>query len=151
MKNISMISIIFIITFCFSCSQHLKRTSECNEFENSGVVRNENVEVINTDWGSLQWLVSGKNGLSKNMTLGRVTFKQGQANPPHYHPNCEEILYVVSGEIEHSLPGGGTAILKHGDCIVLPKGVKHNAKNIGSKEAVVIVAFDSAFRETIGE
>lgn len=151
MKNISIISITVIITFCFGCSQHLKKVSEGNKFENSSVIRNEKVDVINTDWGSLQWLVSGKDGASENMTLGRVTFKPGCANPPHYHPNCEEILYVVSGEIEHSLPGGGTAILKPGDCIVLPKGVKHNAKNIGSKEAVVIVVFDSAFRETIGE
>jgi quercetin dioxygenase-like cupin family protein len=118
---------------------------------NKNVIRKDGPEVIETSWGSLQWLVCGKNGTSKNMTLGRVTFKPCQANPPHSHPNCEEILYVVEGKIEHTLPEGGTTILSAGDSIVLPPGSKHFAKNIGNEEAVVIVTFNSADRKTVGE
>lgn len=115
------------------------------------VVRGRDVAVTGTSWGTLQWLVSGSGRASREMTLGRVTFKPGQANPSHFHPNCEEILFVVSGQIEHTLPGGGTTVLKPGDCIVLERGVKHHARNVGTEEAVVIVAFDSAYRKTVGE
>jgi quercetin dioxygenase-like cupin family protein len=116
-----------------------------------GVIRGRDAAVTETPWGSLQWLVSGNGGTSEEMTLGRVTFKPGQANPPHSHPNCEEVLFVVSGEIEHTLPGGGTTVLKPGDAIVLERGVKHHAKNVGTQEAVVLVAFNSAYRKTVGE
>jgi quercetin dioxygenase-like cupin family protein len=85
------------------------------------------------------------------MTLGRVVFKPGQQNPPHYHPKSEEILYVISGRLEHTLPEGGTTILKAGDSIILPSGTMHYAKNVGTKDAVVIVAFDNAYRQALGE
>ena len=111
------------------------------------VVRNKETEVVKTPWGSMQWLVSAADGSSEHMTLGRVTFKPGQGNPVHSHPNCEEILFVVQGAIEHSLPEGGTVNMEAGDCIVLPQGGIHYAKNIGNEDAVVIVAFNSAHRK----
>ena len=115
------------------------------------VIRKKDAPIEETKWGSLQWLVSGSNKASDKMSLGRVTFRPGQSNPSHHHPNCEEILFVLSGRIEHTLSEGGTTILEPGDCIVLSRGGTHRATNIGSEEAVVIVAFDSAHRETIGE
>jgi quercetin dioxygenase-like cupin family protein len=117
--------------------------------EKGSVIRKGDAPVIETKWGSLQWLVSGENGASQQMTFGRVTFKPGAGNPAHLHPNCEEILFVVSGEIEHSLPGGGTARLRAGDCIVLPAGGAHWAKNVGDDEAVVVVAYNTADRKIV--
>ena len=118
---------------------------------NTKIVRKESINTIQTEWGALAWLVSGKEGTSNAMTFGRVTIKPGQANPVHHHPNCEEILYVLEGQIEHSLPEGGEVVLHAGDCIILQEGGKHQARNIGSQEAVVVVAFNSADRQTIGE
>lgn len=115
------------------------------------VIRGKDAPVQETKWGSLQWLVSPENGTSEHMTIGRVTFKPGRSNPRHHHPNCEEILYVVAGEIEHTLPEGGTARLQAGDCIVIPAGKAHLAKNIGDDEAVVLVAFSSADRKMVIE
>ena len=37
--------------------------------------------------------------------------------------------------------------MEAGDCIVLPQGGIHYAKNIGNEDAVVIVAFNSAHRK----
>jgi len=117
--------------------------------EDSFVQRAADVPVNQADWGSLQWLVGGHNGASKNMTIGRVTFKPGMGNPTHLHPNCEEVLYVITGTVEHTLPGGGTTRLTAGDCIVLQAGVWHRAVNIGAETAVVLVAFNSAQRQTV--
>ncbi len=115
------------------------------------VIRKTDAPIEKTEWGSFQWLVSASNKASDKMTLGRVTFKPAQSNPSHHHPNCDEILFVVSGRIEHTLSEGGTVVLEPGDCIVLSQGGTHRATNVGSEEAVVIVAFNSAHRETIGE
>ena len=112
------------------------------------VIRNADIPVQQTPWGSLQWLVNGKTAPGTAMTVGRVTFKPGQSNPPHGHPNCEEILFVVEGVIEHSLPQGGNVRLEAGDCIVLPQGQVHVARNIGDTDAVVIVAFNAPDRKT---
>lgn len=112
------------------------------------VIHNRDIPVNTAEWGSLQWLVSGQTAPGTTMTLGRVTFKPGQSNPTHTHLNCEEILFVVQGALEHTLPQGGTARLETGDCIVLPPGGAHTAKNVGSDKAVVIVAFSAPDRQT---
>ena len=113
------------------------------------VRRGGEVAVHETPWGSLQWLVGGAGGPSRNMTFGRVTFKPGQGNPAHLHPNCEEALFVVEGELEHTLPGGGVVRLGPGDCIVLQPGEYHRAVNVGRGTAVVVVAFNNADRQTV--
>jgi quercetin dioxygenase-like cupin family protein len=118
---------------------------------NARVVRGADVAAVPQDWGSLQWLVGGAQDEGCGMTLGRVTFKPGESNPAHVHPNCSEILFVVSGRIEHSVPGEAPVLLNQGDCIVLPEGEKHNARSVGDDDAVVIVAFNSAYRATVGE
>ena len=115
------------------------------------MISSEKAEVVETEWGTLQWLVTGQGGSSQAMTLGRVTIKPGMANPHHHHPNCEEILYVEAGEVEHTLPDGGTVKMKPGDAIVIPQGVWHHARNIGQDEVIVIVSFNDAWRETVGE
>ena len=109
------------------------------------------VKIIKEDWGTLQWLVNAKNNTSSTMTVGRVTFKPGMSNPFHHHPNCNEVLYVVSGTIEHTLDSGRKTKMSPGDVIVIPGGLKHSARNTGDKEAVVVVSFDNADRITIGE
>lgn len=111
------------------------------------VVRGNQVPVEQTPWGSLQWLV-GRNMPQYGMTVGRVTFKPGESNPIHAHPNCDEVLFVVSGQIEHSLPGGGTVLMYPGDCIALERKKGHRAKNVGATEAVVLVLFNSSERQT---
>jgi len=102
------------------------------------------------DWGTIHWLVSGKLGSSDSMTFGKVIIKVGQANPHHGHSNCDEILHLLSGRLEHSA-GDEVLRMEPGDTMSIPKGVVHNAKAVGDEDAVMVIAFSSAHRETIGE
>ncbi len=111
------------------------------------VIRKNEVSVTETDWGSLQWLVSEQSAPGTHMTLGRVTFKPGESNAEHRHPNCEEILFVVEGVIEHTFPKGGRVRLEAGDCIVLPQGGNHQATNIGDTDAVTLAIYNTPDRE----
>ena len=104
-------------------------------------------EVIDQPWGTLRWLVSRTLGNSATMTFGRATIPAGIENPRHRHPNCDEILHVLSGRIEHSL-GEERFTMEPGDTISIPAGVWHNAHALGDVDAVTVICFSSADRET---
>lgn len=97
-------------------------------------------------WGSLSWTASKELGGLEGLTLGRVTLNPGASNPRHSHPNCDEVLYVLQGELEHSL-GRDVMILRAGDTLTIPAGVPHQARNIGHTVADTIVAYSSGERQ----
>ena len=103
-----------------------------------------------TPWGHMTWMVSGELGNASEMTFGRVTIKPGNCNPRHCHPTCEEVLHLLSGELEHSL-GDQRIRMSAGDSIVIPAGVFHNAVNVGDVPADMIVCFSSAQRDFVLE
>ena len=100
-----------------------------------------------TDWGSLAWTVNAKAGNCNSMTLGRVSIKADKANGRHRHGNCDELLYVLSGELDHYAEDIGIVRMKPGDVIVIPAGVIHNARCVSKTDAEVIVIYSSADRE----
>ena len=102
------------------------------------------------DWGQLTWYANRKLGNSQDMTLGKCVIKTGCENPRHHHPNCEEALQVIHGEIEHTL-GDDLFTMGPGDTVVIPANMVHNARNIGSGEAVMTIVFSTADRKTVGE
>ena len=78
--------------------------------DTTGMVELQNVlrrasqhEVITEDWGTLSWVASKPLGNAEGLTLGRATIKAGQTNPRHRHPKSEEVLYLLKGQIRHSL------------------------------------------------
>ncbi len=107
-------------------------------------------EVEPTSWGRLVWMVAGRLGNSDQLTVGKCFIAPGAANPRHSHPNCDEVLHVLSGEIEHSLDGKAYR-LGVGETITIPMGSVHNARNLGVEEAVLLIVFSSADRQTIAE
>jgi quercetin dioxygenase-like cupin family protein len=103
--------------------------------------------LIDQPWGKLTWLASRELGNSTTMTFGRVIIPAGQVNPRHRHPNCDEILHLLSGEIEHSL-GDQLFRMQQGDTISIPAGQWHNARALGSQDAEMVICFSSADRQT---
>jgi quercetin dioxygenase-like cupin family protein len=114
------------------------------------VTRAADRQVIEQTWGRITWYASGSLGNSSTMTVGEAVIRPGQENPRHYHPNCDEILHVVRGRILHSM-GTQQVEMTVGDTVSIPTGVRHNARNIGTEDAVLAISFSSAHREVIGE
>jgi quercetin dioxygenase-like cupin family protein/type 1 glutamine amidotransferase len=114
------------------------------------VLRGHTVKLEKTPWGQLEWFAHRSLGNSSNVTLGRATILPAQANPPHWHPNCDEVLYVLQGHIMHRV-GDKEYEMRAGDTVVIPEGTIHNARNIGDQPAVLMVAFNSADRVAVGE
>ena len=100
-------------------------------------------------WGSLNWLAN-RALTDSSVTVGRTIIRPGMCNPRHSHPNCEEVLYLLRGRLKHSV-ADRFVDLEAGDTIVIPKGVVHNATNVGDVDADMIVVFSSGERDFLPE
>ncbi len=112
------------------------------------VIRSTAAAVEAYGWGTLQWLANSRLAPGCEQTFGVSRIGPGGKNPLHYHPNCEEILYVVSGRCDHSLDGR-IEPLSAGDVVVIPRNVRHNLVNTGPDDVVCIISFSSPDRETV--
>ena len=104
--------------------------------------------IERNDWGTLQWVCSGKLMPGAEQTVGLATILPGKQNPVHYHPNCEEVLFVISGEGVQSYDDR-TVALKTGMTIRIPPNVKHNLTNTGKEPLRTLVSFSSGDRQTV--
>lgn len=112
------------------------------------VVRAADTAVEVYPWGRLLWFVSGALDNSKTLTVGQCVIEPGQANGPHYHPNCDEVLHLLEGEIRHRV-GDDYVLMSAGDTISIPAGVVHNAENVGSTPARMAITFSTADRQVV--
>jgi len=98
------------------------------------------------DWGSITWLHSGSFSGSEELTLGEVVIKAGLANPIHTHANCEEVLYLLEGELEHTCGDEEPYRLGPGSSICIQRGLPHNARCTSRNDARMLVSYSSAYR-----
>lgn len=99
-------------------------------------------------WGTLTWLCNGKLSPGAAQTLGICRINPGCENPLHYHPNCEEVLYVLAGSGLHTFDGESVR-LDAGMTIRVPIGVRHNFRNHGKTDLECLIAFSSGDRQTV--
>ncbi len=99
-------------------------------------------------WGTLQWLCNSTLFPGAQQTIGICEILPHQRNALHFHPNCEEVLTVLSGVGRHSFDGKWIE-LSAGMTIHVPSGVKHNFENIGDTPLTCLIAFSSGDRETV--
>jgi quercetin dioxygenase-like cupin family protein len=119
--------------------------------ENTGVSRVTRVDDGDANqfgWGSIQWLCSGAMLDDAEQTFGFVQIRAGANNPEHYHPNSDEVLYLLEGELDHSL-GDDVFRLTPGMSIHIPRGVPHNAVNTSGVTARMVVAYPTSDRQAV--
>jgi mannose-6-phosphate isomerase-like protein (cupin superfamily) len=99
-------------------------------------------------WGWIRWLMNANIDPEASQTLGIVQINPGQRNPLHMHPNCEELLYVISGSAENII-GNNKATIGPGDLVRIPKGVPHQAITIGNKPFRAVISYSSNDRQVV--
>jgi mannose-6-phosphate isomerase-like protein (cupin superfamily) len=112
------------------------------------ITRRDDLPVETFGWGTLQWLCNGKLIPGATQTLGWCEIAPGRRNPVHYHPNCEEVLYMLSGVGRHHLDDEFVE-LRAGMTIRIPANVRHNLENTGSEPIECLIAFSSGDRQTV--
>lgn len=100
------------------------------------------------EWGTLTWLCNAKLSPGAKQTVGLCQIHPGRGNPVHYHPNCEEVLHMLSGTGQHSVDGKFIE-LRAGMTIRIPASVKHNLTNSGEEPITCLIVFNSGERETV--
>ena len=85
----------------------------------------------------------------KKLATGLATFQAGNGHDKHYHPNAEEVIYVVRGQSQQELKDQ-IFEMKAGDSIHIPKGAIHWTQNVGKGELEILVVFSSPTPETVG-
>src|SRR4051812_47358797 len=121
---------------------------------NPGIRRTDPVVTVDHNpenrnpWGYMQWLCSGTLFGDAQQTFGYVELDPGRKNPRHFHPNSDEVLYLLQGELDHSL-GDAVHHLEAGMSIHIPQAVPHDAINRGASVAKMLVAYPTADRQVV--
>ncbi len=92
------------------------------------------VEPEVLDWGQLRWLSNPPATGAAQLTVIDVTLQPGKGHNFHKHPDQEEVILVVAGQVEQWLDQE-KRLLGPGDSLFIPAGVVHASFNAGSGEA----------------
>lgn len=90
------------------------------------------------DWGSLRWMSHPPSTAAEQLTVIEVTLQPGKGHDFHKHPDQEEVIYVVSGEVEQWLELEKKD-LHAGDSLFIPANTVHASFNSGTS-AVTLLA-----------
>lgn len=85
------------------------------------------------DWGVLGWLSRPAIG-AKDLVVIEVDLLPGRGHNFHKHPDQEEVIYVIAGEIEQWLDKENQT-LKPGDSVFIGAGVVHASFNVSADNA----------------
>ena len=102
------------------------------KFISSREVKREKLE-----WGSLAWFSSPDASNAKDLVVLEVTLSPAGGHNFHKHPNQEEVIYVVEGEIEQWVDRG-KRILRPGDSAFIGADVVHASFNVGDRRAKLL-------------
>ena len=111
-------------------------------------IRENEQPALTFPWGAIKWLCNREIDAEALQTFGLVFINPGQQNPPHYHPNCEELIYVLSGECDHRL-GDATIHLEPGSLLRIPANAVHCAVNTGWDPVRMVIIYSAPDRETV--
>lgn len=103
---------------------------------------------LDFSWGRIRWLCNGEIDPDAEMTFGVVYIDPDEANPLHYHPNCEELVFLLHGRCDHRV-GEEWFPLEAGSLLRIPRGVVHCAKNTGWDPLMMVIVYSSPDRQTV--
>ncbi len=112
------------------------------------VVAADQVKPVNYEWGAIKWLCDMKVTPGSLQSIGYAYVAPGRTNPEHRHMTCQEVIYMLAGELKLYAHGEWTKLLP-GQTALIPQGVRHVVMNEGWEPAVYIASFSAAFRDTI--
>jgi len=79
------------------------------------------------------------------LSMARMTVAVNAISELHSHSNCAEAIHVLAGDIEQRR-GDDWLTLSAGQTCLIPKGFKHQTRNIGDVPAVLMLAYSSGQR-----
>ncbi len=84
-------------------------------------------------------LVGAEQG-ARSLWVGHLEIGPGASVTTHIHPDTEEAMVIVEGELEAVL-GDEVVTLGPGDTVLAPAGIKHGFVNRSSEKAALLAVF----------
>ena len=89
------------------------------------------------------WLTRPGVADAQDLQLCRAIIPPDEGHPFHTHPELEEIIYVLEGEVEQWVEQD-CRILKPGEVAHIPRGLVHATFNAGRTDAVILAILSPA-------
>lgn len=99
------------------------------------------------DWGTLGWLSHPPATGSQQLTVIDVHLILSGGHNFHKHPDQEEVIFVVEGEVEQWLDRE-RRILQRGDSVFIPADTVHASFNVGAGNAHLLAILGPCVGET---
>ena len=90
----------------------------------------ETASFTTKDGSEIRELLAHRNSCIRKQSLAEARVPPGARTAPHYHPQTEEIYYILSGTAEMRI-GDETRAVVPGDAIAIPPGQVHHITNTG--------------------
>ena len=89
------------------------------------------------DWGSLAWVSRPQQTEAEQLTVIEVTLNPGGGHNFHKHPDQEEVIYVLDGEVEQWLEQESRQ-LRPGDSVFIKPDIVHASFNNSNAPAKLL-------------
>jgi len=106
--------------------------SEVSLFPRRFVAAHE-AEVEPLEGKTHHWYFKQGLGDTDSLVFVRACIAPGAGHPFHTHPEMDEIIYLLNGEMTQWLETE-SRVLKPGDSVFIPRGVVHGCLNQGTGE-----------------
>ena len=112
------------------------------------IIETSDLKPVEYEWGAIKWICDKQVTPNSLQSFGYAYLLPGAINPEHRHMTCEEIIYMVAGEL--SVYANDTKIVvRPGQTALIPPEVRHKVANEGWEPVVYIASFSAAYRDTI--
>ncbi len=92
---------------------------------------------ITKDGSEIRELLAHRNSAIRNQSLAEARIGPGLTTTPHYHPQTEEIYFILVGEGEMMIDQE-RQVVGPGDAIAIPPGAVHQITNTGNETLQLI-------------
>ena len=99
------------------------------------------------DGSEIRELLAHRNSCIRNQSLAEARLPPGARTAPHYHPQTEEIYYILAGQGQMRI-GDQTAPVLPGDAIAIPPGQVHQITNTGDQPLVLLCCCAPAYEHS---
>ena len=96
------------------------------------------------DGSEIRELLAHRNSCIVKQSLAEARLPVGASTTPHYHPQTEEIYYILSGEGQMRI-AAETQTVGPGDAIAIPPGAEHQITNTGNETLVFLCCCAPAY------
>lgn len=101
------------------------------------------------EWGSLAWCCRPGGIGAKQLVVIEVTLAPGGGHAFHHHPQQEEAIYVVEGQVEQWLDRE-KRVMNAGDSVFIPGGTVHASFNTSQRDAKLLAILSPAIDDRNG-